>query len=184
MPAHLERRLGERIIPEAPIGFVERTPPDGFTAGPARSGRTLDGHPPALPGGGEAEVLEPHRLEPAEGDVHLGHVELTARIGDPGLAVNVRCAVAARSRVDLVAPGEVRRLAAHGGPEHPGGRSRRALGAVFSREHHRAGAVGRRARLEIADRDPTAWATPSRCRARCPACAGARAGSSARSGDP
>ena len=43
---------------------------------------------------GEAEVLHQHELGRREAVVHLGHRELVARVGDPGLRVGVlgRCA--------------------------------------------------------------------------------------------
>src|SRR5438270_10627109 len=64
------------------------------------------GHLPALALGREAEVLHPHGLVPAEGNVDLGHVDLAARVLDARLAVDVGGAVLAGSGVHLVAAGE------------------------------------------------------------------------------
>src|SRR5438270_7665569 len=64
------------------------------------------GHLPALALGREAQVLHPHGLVPAEGNVDLGHVDLAARVLDARLAVDVGGAVLAGSGVHLVAAGE------------------------------------------------------------------------------
>src|SRR5205807_4316121 len=63
-------------------------------------------HLPAFTFGGEAEVLHPHGLEPAERDIDLGHVELGAGIGDARLSEHVGGAVAAGLGIHLVAAGE------------------------------------------------------------------------------
>ena len=82
----LQRRLGksqqprsaDRVGAEHAAGRVDRQPaPD---RGLARLGQ-----PPAFPGRGEAEVLQPHRLVPGERHVDLGHVDLVQRVGDAGL---------------------------------------------------------------------------------------------------
>src|SRR5690606_29104444 len=60
------------------------------------------GEPPAFAGRGEAEVLQPHRLVPAERHVHLGGVQVAAGVGDAGLGVDVGGAVPSGARVDGV----------------------------------------------------------------------------------
>ena len=72
------------------------------------------------PSGGEAEVLQPHRLEPRERHVDLGRVDLLERVGDPGLLPERGGGVAAGLRVDLVALGGRGRLGAHHGAVDPG----------------------------------------------------------------
>ena len=116
------------------------------------------GGPPASvslqpsPSLGEAEVLQPHGLEPGEGHVDLGAVHLFDRVGDARLRQRGG-RVRAGLRVDLVAPGE---LVGSLRPRCPG--SRPGPGDFFGRrlvaDHHRAGAVGGRAGLEEADRVP------------------------------
>src|SRR3546814_2294838 len=85
-----------------------------------------------LPRTGEAEVLEPHGLEPGERHVHLHAVDLSARIGDPGLCEHVGRAVGAASRQHGVAVRRHRRLRAHRRPPHP---RRWLLSPVRSEEH-------------------------------------------------
>src|SRR4051812_11862675 len=81
LAAHLHRRLGEskcarradRIGRQHAATHVDRQ-----VAVHLR--RTVLHHPPTLTGVGEPQVLEPHRLEPREGHVHLDAVDLVARI--------------------------------------------------------------------------------------------------------
>ena len=69
-------------------------------------GRAVVDHLPAVALVGEAEVLHPHRLVPAERHVDLGAVDVAARVGDAGLRVDVRRAVATGVRVHQVAAGD------------------------------------------------------------------------------
>ena len=106
---------------------------------------------------GDAVGLEPDGLVPRERHVELGHVDLLARVGDAGLGVDVVGALQAGRGPHRVAAGEARRLGARRRAEDPRrratvGRGRLAAGLVG--EHHRAGAVGRGAGLEEADRLP------------------------------
>src|SRR2546427_260453 len=73
---------------------------------------------------------------------------------DPRLAVDVGGAVAPRPWIDLVPPGEHRGLTAHGRADDPRRWPRRLGSGVLAGEHQRAGTVGRRAGLEVADRLP------------------------------
>src|SRR5207249_9309615 len=102
----------------------------------------------------EAQVLEPHRLEPGEGDVDLGGVDLLPRIRDAGPLVHRLGADLPRSRAHLVATRDPHRLRVGGTGPDPGGAARPAEGRFFGRDHERTGAVGRRARLAVADRVP------------------------------
>src|SRR6185437_7660491 len=76
-------------------------------------GGTFLGELPAVTLVAEAQVLQPHRLVPAERDVDLGAVEVLPGVGDAGLPVDVGGALPAGPRVDLVAAGEHRRLRPH-----------------------------------------------------------------------
>src|SRR5205807_9373880 len=111
------------------------------------------GHLPTLALGREAQVLHPHGLVPAEGDVDLGAVDLAPGIGDAGLGIEVGGAVPSRPGVDRVPPGEHGGLAAHGRAHDPG-RVGRAPGRGLVHEDHGAGAVGGGAGLEVADGVP------------------------------
>ena len=148
----------KRIIPEAPIGFVDSTPPLMLTGrSPSSCGGAVLGHPPALPGVGEEQVLHPHRLEPGERHVDLGAVDLAAWVGDAGLPVDVLGAQRAAEGQHRVAVGGHRRLRAHGRAVEP--RRLAALGGrlvahLLRSEHEGEGAVGGRAGLLVADRVP------------------------------
>src|SRR5207249_11705433 len=58
---------------------------------------------PALARVAEAQVLEPHGLEPGERDVHLDRLDLLPGILDPGLLVHLLGADTARLRAHLIA---------------------------------------------------------------------------------
>src|SRR5581483_5819741 len=153
--AHLQRGLGEpahaggadRVRRHDAAGRV-----DGQVAVKRRT--SVVDHLPAGALVGEAEVLHPHRLVPGERHVDLGSVDVAARIGDAGLRVDVLRAVTTGVRVDDIAAGAHRRLAAYGGAVDPRRRVGGALGGVLVGEHDRAGAVGGRTGLEVADRIP------------------------------
>src|ERR1019366_5514555 len=94
---------------------------------------------------------------PRERDVQLGHVDLAAGIGDPGLAVDIRCALQRGYGADRVAPREARWLGTRRRAEHPcwnppvgGG----LLTPLLVGEDHGAGPVRGWTRLEEADRLP------------------------------
>ena len=76
-------------MPDAPIGFVQSTPPDGLIGRCAAELliAAIDDLP-AVALGGEAEVLEPHRLEPRERHVDLGGLDVVPGILDAGLVVD------------------------------------------------------------------------------------------------
>src|SRR5438876_3809328 len=102
----------------------------------------------------EAEVLEPHRLEPGERDVDLGGVDLLPRILDAGAVVDGLRAHLPGPRTHLVATRSPHRLGIRGARSDPGRLVRRPARHVFRADHERARAVGRRARLAVADRIP------------------------------
>src|SRR5204863_938427 len=91
--------------------------------------RAALGHLPTLAELGEAEILHPHRLVPAERHVALDDVEVLARIGDAGLPVHVGRAVLPATRGHRVTPGEPAELGAHRGAVHPRRRLARTLPA-------------------------------------------------------
>ena len=76
----------KRIIPEAPIGLDDSTPPDGFHGmSPSGAVAPFFGELPALAFRAEPEVLEPHRLVPRERHVDLGAVEVVPWVRDARL---------------------------------------------------------------------------------------------------
>jgi hypothetical protein len=82
------------------------------------------GQLPAGPLVGESEVFQPHRLIPAERDVHLHGIDLVPRVGDAGLLVHIFCAVEAGSRINLVPSGHAERLTPDRHAEDPRSRLR------------------------------------------------------------
>src|SRR6185369_7485739 len=102
----------------------------------------------------EAEVLEPHRLEPGEGDVYLRGLDLLPRVLDAGLVVHRLRAYAAGAWAHLVAAGDPHRFCVRGPRLDPRRLARPFLRELAGRDDHRDGTVGRRTCLEIADRIP------------------------------
>src|SRR5690348_7928840 len=76
----------KRSSPDAPIGLEQGTPPDGLTGSRPPSCVSPASVSRQPTGPGEAQVFQPHRLEPGERDVDLGDVDLVDRAGDAGLA--------------------------------------------------------------------------------------------------
>ncbi len=121
--AHLARRLGKTDHAGRADGvgrqYAAGTVPGNIAAFIQRGG-ACHGQLPALPYRREAEVLQPHRLVPAERHVHLCAVQVLARIGDAGLLVHIRRAVATGLRIDLITAGENGRLRTHRAAANPG----------------------------------------------------------------
>ena len=112
----------KRSMPEAPIGFDESTPPEQLTGSLPSIAVSPDSVelPAARRWLGEAERLQPHRLEPRERHVDLGHVDLVDRVGDAGLLPERGGGVTRGLRVDLVALGGRGRLGTHHRAVDPG----------------------------------------------------------------
>src|SRR3989442_10750520 len=120
-PHHLERRLAQaehargadRVRAEHPARRVD---------GQVRAHLLLAALDdlPALARVAEAQVLEPHGLEPGEGDVHLDRLDLLPRVLDARLLVDLLGAEAARLRAHLVAARHPHRLGVGVAGFHPG----------------------------------------------------------------
>ena len=80
---------------------------------------TLVDRLPAVPHVAEAQVLEPHRLEPRERHVDLGGLDLVPRIADARLVVDVLGAATAGLGAHLIAAGHPHRLRVRGGALDP-----------------------------------------------------------------
>src|SRR5262249_26086351 len=109
---------------------------------------------PALSDVAEAEVLEPHRLEPRERHVDLRRLDLAPRLAAPGAIQTLLRADPAGHRVHLIATWDPHRLGVGGGRLDPRGTPRSLARLLLRGEDERAGAVGRRTGLEVADRIP------------------------------
>ena len=142
------------------MGLDDSTPPEQFhgMSPPVEGGGPCVGELPAVALGAEAQVLQPHRLVPAEGHVDLGHVEVPSGVGDPGLGVDVGRAFPAGPGVHLVPPGEHGGLRAHGHAVDPGrsatGGRLGLAGRLLRAQHHGRRPVRGRAGLEVADGVP------------------------------
>ena len=120
-------------MPDAPIGFDESTPPDGFH-GMSPSGAVA----PASVSFQPSPSAQNPRFSSHIGSYHENGTYTSAQskslrgIGDAGLRVHVLRAVLAGLRVHLIAAGEHRRLAAHRHAVDPRDRARRDASATFS----------------------------------------------------
>jgi hypothetical protein len=111
------------------MGFDDSTPPEQLTgSSPVIWVDAVLDELPAVADRGEAEVLEPHRLEPRERHVHLDHVDLVQRVGDAGLL------------------------------EHVGGQSRPPAGLTWSRPANMVGSLRNAVPLTQAGARPAASA--------------------------
>src|SRR5439155_3649177 len=95
---------------------------------------------PALADVAEAQVLEPHRLEPGERDVDLGGVDLLPRVRDAGALVHRLGTHLPRLGAHLIAARYPHGLGVRRARTDPGGLPRRLPRRVFRRDHQRAGA--------------------------------------------
>src|SRR5262245_25732169 len=109
---------------------------------------------PPLADVAEAEVLEPHRLEPGERHVHLRHLDLLPRVADARLLVDGLRADATGARAHLVAAWHPHRLRVRVSRLDPRRLPRPLPRLLLRREHEGHGAVRRRTGLEVADRVP------------------------------
>ena len=120
-------------MPDAPIGFDDSTPPDGFH-GMSPSGAVA----PASVSFQPSPSAQNPRFSSHIGSYHENGTYTSAQskslrgIGDAGLRVHVLRAVLAGLRVHLVAPGEHRRLAAHRHAVDPRDRTLATASATFS----------------------------------------------------